>query len=103
MKKYYVLAVLFFVIHIALFASATVVGKFSQKLSFDKDVKTILQKNCLECHVGSTDYSTAKKNQAAIYYRVVVEKDMPPVYASSKLTDAERELIGSWIMQGVKP
>ena len=86
-------------------------------VSFEKDVKIILEQNCTlaGCHVTDapmrgdfTSYETLMNyiNSGGIFQkRLLVNKDMPPAYSPGKtsLSADELKIISCWIDQGFKP
>ena len=85
-------------------------------ITYNKDVRPILQKHCVECHQPNTEapfslltYDDAKK-QGATLAEVVGDEAMPPWYAASahddflnrrELTAAERDTLVSWVQSGM--
>jgi len=76
-------------------------------LTYDKNMKSLINRTCLSCHAGkgpgTTDYSTYEKMQkyldnGDILKRVVIDKDMPQ--AGSPMTQAQRDSMNCWLKAG---
>jgi uncharacterized membrane protein len=78
----------------------------TSSLSYDQDVKPVIQKHCSQCHNANwpdknwMDYNTAFKNRNMIKLRVKNET-MPPGNFTG-ITKEERIIITNWIDQGGK-
>jgi hypothetical protein len=91
-------------------AGETAAPAVAAGLTFEKDVRPLLQKYCYECHGDGAhkgdvaldrEKSLAEIHQAAKKWETVMERvrtqEMPPDDAEALPTQAERELIGAWI------
>jgi uncharacterized membrane protein len=73
-------------------------------------VQAIVQTHCVQCHNAQVAQKGVQlhtapgilKNAAAVYQQVVVNKSMP-MGNSTGITEAERMLIGKWVLAGAKP
>ncbi len=85
-------------------------------LSYGKDVRPILERNCLSCHGGKNkrggvDVGTYAAASKAVkpgkpddspLYESVASGAMPPMKPTA-VTAAERNTLREWIAQGAKP
>ena len=76
----------------------------SVDITFDKNIKTIFQNNCTECHPGIINYATAFTQKDKILKKITspINKQMPPPYVSPRLSKSEVELIREWIRTGAQ-
>ena len=79
-------------------------------------IRPIVQQRCAYCHSlhpQSTQYTTAPQGirfdtpeeiaaQAGLIHTVAVQSKLMPLNNKTKMTDAERRLLGAWIAQGAK-
>ncbi len=83
-------------------------GESAGPLNWNKIVKTVLSKSCLDCHnetapdgnLNLAQYEKFKENYFAIFQRVFVKQDMPPKPYPS-LTPNEKQAVLKWISQGM--
>ncbi len=74
-----------------------------------KLVQNVLEQRCYQCHGAQLQMKNVrldspelvKQHAQAIYQQVVVTKVMP-MNNATQITDAERELIGRWFLEGAK-
>jgi uncharacterized membrane protein len=71
------------------------------------EVQAIVEQRCVTCHAGATApkgirLETADEiaAQATMIEKVAVLTTVMPLGNATKMTDAERELLGRWIRQG---
>ena len=98
------------------------------ELQFDRDIRTILSKNCFSCHGPASSKRKAQlrldrqdgifskrddhaivvpgdSTQSALFQRLISEESsrrMPPVDSGKELTPQQIHLIRKWIDQGAK-
>lgn len=72
-------------------------------LSFNTDIKPIMQQRCFQCHSSGywnwTVYDNALKYKDIIRLRVWVTRQMP---LGGNITEDERKMIRDWVDQGAK-
>src|SRR6185436_3813897 len=110
----------------ALSASVAVGAPVSEKVSYNRDVRTILSDNCFYCHGPDEKHREAKlrldiredavrdlggyaaivpgkPDASEIIKRITTDDEddlMPPVKSKKKLTQEQKETLKRWIAQG---
>jgi len=90
-----------------LFAGCTAKPTYQKtELTWEKDIKTIFEHNCIECHglnrvesrLNLLDERTIKENLWLIYKTVIQKQVMPPTNnLNINLSQGDRLKINSWI------